>query len=303
MLKHRNKRHIINASRIVTSFFALLISAQLFAIDTQVQSDDVLDYVSIPQSDLVYMQTTKGMLVFQITDIQSPMAAQQFKNLVKEGFYNGLEFYRVVDGFVIQGGEQEYNEKTSKPSAFRKTLKAEFTRPAPVDSTFQLVQSPAMLAPETGFIDTFPAGRDPKTNEEWLLHCPGALAMARDNAPDTATTEFYAVIGHAPRHLDRNMSIFGRLIDGMPAAQAMNRGPKEKSGMIEDKDQRTKILSATLGTDLMAGQQRQYSVENTLGQKYQKRLESARHNSGPFLVYPGTGNVDVCYYQPRIKQS
>lgn len=259
------------------------------------------DYLPIPQEDLVYMHTTEGMLIMQITDIQSPNAAAQFKNLVREGFYNNLDFYRVVDGFVIQGGEQEFNPKTSKKSQYRQTLKAEFTRPVPKDSSFHVVQSPALLAPETGFINGFPAGRDLQTNEEWLLHCPGAVAMARNNEPDTASTEFYAVIGHAPRHLDRNMSVIGRIIEGMEHAQAMHRGPLQKSGVIDDPAHRTKILSASIGSDMMPIQQRNYMIENTLGERFNKRIASARHNSGPFLVYPGTGNVDICYYRPRIK--
>lgn len=258
------------------------------------------DYLEISQEELVYMHTSKGMLVMQITDIQSPNAATQFKNLVKEGFYNGLDIYRVVDGFVIQGGEQEYDAKTSKKSNYRKDLKAEFTRVSPKDSPFISVQKPALLAPEEGLIDTFPAGRDLATNEEWLLHCPGTVAMARNNEPDTSSTEFYVTIGHAPRHLDRNMSVFGRVIDGMTAAQAMHRGPMSTNGVIDKNQPRTQILSAVLGSDQTANLQVSYKIENPLGKKYQDRLANARNNPGPFLVYPGNGNVDVCYQRPRI---
>ena len=263
-------------------------------------ASDQPDYIEIPQQELVYMHTSKGMLVMQITDIQSPNAANQFKNLVKEGFYNGLDIYRVVDGFVIQGGEQEFDPQTSKQSKFRNNLKAEFTRQIPENSQFMSVQSPALLAPEEGLIGTFPAGRDKQTKEEWLLHCPGTVAMARNNEPDTSSTEFYVTIGHAPRHLDRNMSVFGRVIDGMTAAQAMHRGPMSTNGVIDKDQPRTKILSAVLGNDQTANLKVNYKIENPRGKKYQDRLANARSNPGPFLVYPGNGNVDVCYQRPRI---
>ena len=296
-----NTSLIKNALRPTTWVLALSVaSISAFASAKELASST--DYSPIPQSELVYMATDAGQLVIRVTDIQSPVAAEQFIDLVNEGFYNGLDVYRVVDGFVIQAGEQEYNPETSKKSEHRTILKAEFTRPIQRDAKhpFEPVQAPALLAPETGFIDGFAAGRDVTTNEEWLLHCPGIVAMARDNDPDTGSTEFYAVIGHAPRHLDRNMSVFGRVIDGMNIAQSMHRGPASTNGVIDAKAPRTKILSMTVGTQLPATQQIQYQIENTKGNKFNDRLKNARHNPGPFLVYPGTGNVDVCYHQPRV---
>ncbi|MDC2890312.1 peptidylprolyl isomerase [Psychrosphaera algicola] len=61
-----------------------------------------------------------------------------------------------------------------------------------------------------------------------VLHCSGTVAMARGNGADSASSEFYIVIGHAPRHLDRNMSVFGRVVFGMDVVQRLPRGDKLK---------------------------------------------------------------------------
>ena len=136
-----------------------------------------------------------------------------------------------------------------------------------------------------------------------MLHCPGTLALGRENAPDTASTEFYVTLGHAPRHLDRNMSVIGRVVEGMEVLQRMPRGEPAKSGIIEKPNKRGTILNAKLGTQLGKSQQTQFLIDNTRSDNFAKRLESARHNTGPFLVFPGSGNVDVCYYRPRITRA
>lgn len=185
------------------------------------------DTKMIEQSDLVYMQTSEGLVIIQVLPHIAPNHAERFKNLVKEGFYDDLSFYRVVDGFVAQAGEGE--DEGRKESKYRSELKGEFTRKYTDNSLITVVQSPEFLAPETGYIDSVPAGRDPNTKEEWFLHCPGLVSMARSTEADTGTTEFYINIGQAPRHLDRNMSSFGRVIYGLEFVQKMQRGPKEKA--------------------------------------------------------------------------
>ena len=78
---------------------------------------------------------------------------------------------------------------------------------------------------------------------EWLIHCPGTFAFARDNDADTATTEFYIVIGEAPRRLDRNLTAFGRVLDGMQYLQKLERGdPDVESGVIADVSKRDAIV-------------------------------------------------------------
>ena len=254
----------------------------------------------VQANDLVYMMTSEGLIIYQVLPQVAPNHAQRFRDLVNEGFYNGLEFYRVIDGFVAQAGEGEleWDNVKGKPSKFKSELKAELTRP--LSKQFKLVQSPELLAPETGFIDSIPAGRDPKTNEEWLLHCPGTVAMARDVGVDTGATEFYINIGQAPRHLDRNMSVFARVVSGLEVAQRMARGDRAAGGIVSDKEKRAKIMWAKLGSNVDKKDKKQVFVDNFDSERFQTRLSSAKKKTNAFFVYPGNGNVDVCYNQPNV---
>jgi peptidylprolyl isomerase len=249
------------------------------------------------QQNLVYLNTDTGLIVIELAPFIAPIHVAKFKALVNEGFYNGLDFYRVIDGFVAQGGDVT----EQKPSKYRANLTAEFTRPLTTASDFVTVQSPEFLAQETGFLQGFPAGRSLSDQQEWLLHCPGAVAMARNNGADSASTDFYIVIGQAPRHLDRNMSVFGQVIYGMKHAQAMQRGnPNIDGGVIANVTQRTKIVSAKLGHRVGMSQQINFTRNLVTDAAFQARLQDARTLKSDFFHYKGSGNLDICYYRPRF---
>lgn len=251
----------------------------------------------LPLEQTVYIYLDTGTVVVQLAPFIAPKHVEQFKALVKEGFYDGLDLYRVIDGFVAQGGD--VTEK--KSSANRANLKAEFTRPLQESSTFHLLQAPAFLAEQTGFINGFAAGRSLEDKQEWLIHCPGALAMARDNGADTGSTDFYIVIGQAPRHLDRNMSVFGQVVSGLQYVQSAQRGDRHASGgVITEPTMRTKILSAKLAIDVPESKRLRIALQHSDSVDFQKRVASARSLNGPFYHYKGTGNLDVCYYRPSI---
>ena len=276
------------------------VSAAILALSSATAIAESLEYREVRAEDTVYMMTTEGLIIYEVLPQVAPNHAQRFRDLVQEGFYQGLDFYRVIDGFVAQAGEgeQEWGNVKGKPSKYKTPLKAELTRP--LSSDFNVAQSPELIAPETGFIGSVPAGRDPKTKEEWLLHCPGTVAMARNTEVDTGATEFYINIGQAPRHLDRNMSVFARVISGLEVAQRMTRGDARAGGVILDKAKRAKILWAALGTDVEDNYKKQIFVDHFESKRFQQRLADARNKTNPFYVYAGNGNIDVCYYQPHI---
>ena len=253
----------------------------------------------IPASEnLIYLELETGTVVIELAPFIAPKHVARFKNLVAEGFYDSLDFYRVIDGFVAQAGD--VSEK--KPSKNKAPLNAEFSRPTPSISDFMLVQSPDFIAPQTGYLNGFAAGRDPNAKQEWLLHCPGAVAFARDVDANSASTEFYIVIGQATRHLDRNMSTIGRVIYGMPAVQALNRANMNNaSGVIENPTKRGKILWAKLAKDISQQNQIKIQIQEQNSAQVTQRLASARKLDNEFFHFKGNGNLDVCYYQLKTR--
>ena len=138
---------------------------------------------------------------------------------------------------MAQGGDgSDLGERSEVP-----LIDAEFDIDWPEDVTYTQAQTPDRFAPQAGFIDGFAVARDKSENKAWLIHCPGVVAMARGTEADSGSTDFYIVIGQAPRYLDRNLTVFGRVIAGMEVAQKINRGPTEANGIIENEIARTRI--------------------------------------------------------------
>ncbi len=162
----------------------------------------------------------------------APKHAERVRALIRARFYDGLSFYRVIDGFVAQGGIGEGTASTKDHPVEAKALKqwpllkAEFDRAWAPTPAFMPLGNADLMAQEVGFEDGFPVARDPKDGREWLIHCPGTFAFARDDGPDTAATEFYIVIGEAPRRLDRDLTAFGRVLSGLQYVQKLERGDR-----------------------------------------------------------------------------
>src|SRR5207244_13272681 len=119
---------------------------------------------------------------------------------------------------------------------------------------------PDTYAPEVGFVDTFPVAADPATGRAWLVHCYGMVGAGRDNDVDSGGgTELYVVIGQAPRHLDRNVTLLGRVVSGMELLSVMPRGSGAR-GFYEHAQQRTPIKSLRLTASVPAAQRAELEV-------------------------------------------
>ena len=137
------------------------------------------------------IETTKGSITVELFEDKAPITAGNFIDLVERGFYDGLSFHRYVSGFVIQGGDPRG------------------------DGTGGFVD------PQTGNERriTLEVSGDLKHGE------PGALAMARSNDPNSASSQFYITIGKAD-FLDGNYAVFGRVTEGMDAVNQLRQGDK-----------------------------------------------------------------------------
>jgi peptidylprolyl isomerase len=261
----------------------------------QAQADD---WRTVDPENLVVMDLAPGRVLIELAPQFAPRHADRFRKLVRAKFYDGKSFYRVIDGFVAQGGIGEGDDKKLPDWP---ALKAEFDRNSGLDVDFVPLGSPDLFADQIGHADGFPAGRNRKEKRMWLLHCPGALAMARDNDPDTGGTEFYIPIGHAPRRLDRNLTVFGRLLDGMAHVQKLNRGdPKIDSGVIQDLTKRDPIVRVQIAADMPEAERPRVQVMDTSSKDFVD-FKELRRNPAPDFYKRISPNLDICAFNAPIR--
>jgi peptidylprolyl isomerase len=154
------------------------------------------------------------------------------------------------------------------------------------------------FAGAVGFVGGWPTGME--RGRSWLIHCYGMVGVARDLSPDTgAGSDLYAVIGHSPRQLDRNIALVGRVLSGMEVLTALPRGSGE-FGMYEDKSLRVPILRARLASDMPAAERPHFEVLKTGSATYLtwRRFKANRQDS--FFVRPA-GALDVCNALPPVR--
>lgn len=248
------------------------------------------------EDQLVSVTTDEGAFVIALTDHFAPKATGRFRELVASDFYSDKSFYRVIDGFVAQGGVGE--DESGNSEAELPGLAAEFQRAAE-RLPFTAAQSPDMFAAETGFVEAFPAARNGDT--AWAIHCPGTVAFARGNEPDSGSTEFYIVIGQAPRYLDRNMSIIGRVVSGMEVVQRIRRGDAAANGIIEDPAQRTRIRAMALANADERAESPRLEWLNPESEEFSTVIEGRRHRTHPFFARKPPAVIDVCQVPIQVR--
>ena len=244
----------------------------------------------VDPENLVFIELGEGRVAIELNPRFAPRTVRQFRKLVRERFYDGLPFYRVIDGFVAQGGDgSDLGEYSDVP-----LLEAEFEIDFDDELPFTPVQRNDPFADETGIIDGFAAGRDHDDDRVWLTHCPGAVAMARNEGPNTSRTDFYIVIGQAPRYLDRNMNVFGRVVSGMDVVQRIRRGDPEDNGIIRDDAASSRIRRVTIAADQPEDERLVALVIDTGDAAFKKLLDERRDRRQKFFHRKPPEVLDVC---------
>jgi peptidylprolyl isomerase len=254
---------------------------------------------TVPPDDLMIIDLANGgRVVVQLAPAFAPVHVANIKALARGGYWTGSNIYRVQDNYVAQWGQNDSkspwpNGVTSKPPAeYRRTLKG--LAPTPLGS-------PDAYAPGAGFADGWPIAYNVKGGWADLAHCYGSVGVGRDLSPDTGTGgELYAVIGEAPRQLDRNIALVGRVVEGIERFSTLARGT-EALGFYKDKAQYVPIRRVRLASDITAPERPAYEVMDTASPTFARylRLRANRHDD--FYIEPA-GGVDLCNVQVPVRK-
>lgn len=243
----------------------------------------------------LYMELPGGRVIMELAPGFAPEHVANMQTLAKGHFWDGLTVYRAQDNFVVQFGDpagEEAGKAKPYPTGTRTHLPAEFTRAAK-GVRFDRLPDVDGWAPEVGFVDGFPGGRDPKSGKLWMAHCYGTLGAGRNNPPDSSIgAELYVVIGQSPRTLDHQLSVVGRVVQGMELLSVMPRGPAPM-GFYAQPAERTPVLSIRLASEVPEARRTPLQLLRTDSQSFIEATEAVRNRVNDFYTVPA-GHIDLC---------
>jgi peptidylprolyl isomerase len=253
------------------------------------------DWRPVDPENTLYLEFASGRAVIELAPDFAPRHVANVKRLVREGYFDGLAFIRSQDNYVVQWGDPDGGDaqKQRPIRTGQRTLPEEFTRPLAADLPFTRLPDVDGYAPEVGFSNGLPAARDPKSGRAWLAHCYGMVGAGRDNAPDSGGgTELYVVIGNAPRHLDRNVTLLGRVLQGMDLLSTLPRG-KAAMGFYEKAEERAPIRSIRVAADVPLAERTALEALRTDTPTFAKLVESRRNRREEWF-HATAGHIELC---------
>jgi len=243
----------------------------------------------IPPEDLLILTLANGARVaIELAPDFAPVHVANIRALARAGWFDGANVVRVQDNYVVQWGGAD--EAKPLPPGIVTHPPAEYERSAKGLAITPL-GSPDAYAPQAGFAEGWPVASDGRS--AWLAHCYAMVGVGRDMPPDTGSgAELYTVIGQAPRHLDRNIALVGRIVDGIEALSALPRGTGDL-GFYEKPAEHVPIRNVRVAADLPAANRPRYEVMRTDGPSFAAYLKARANRRDPFFVRPA-GGVALC---------
>ena len=288
------------------------------------------DWRPIDPADLLVMDLSpdrEGKPRRVVIQLMPPPYSQgwvgNIRTLAKAHWWDGTTVYRVVDNWVAQWGDGEDDEAKAKrlpegvtsPTTAYEITDAPFTSAA-FGTHFVLnpvADSPAVVGGKVilrdlerthyaTFFQGFPfAGyENPHHGISWPTHCYGSVGVARDTETTGTGSELYAVIGHAPRQLDRNIAVVGRVIEGIEHLSTLPRG-KGDAGVYDDPALRVPIVSVRLGSELPEFPQPMFEYLASDSPSFAEYVRVRANRNDPFYKVPA-GGIDVCNVQVPVRR-
>lgn len=293
------------------------------------------DWIDIAPQDLLVMTLApdaKGKPRTAIIQLlPAPFSQGWVSNiriLARAHYWDGLAIYRVQDNYVTQWGDPEDDDKKArkKPGGLEAMTEGEYVAHIPIQDPRALRDRwPSGMGygdpyqSQTFFLNGWPLAValrgepivivDAKTGKPvpdpteaaWPTHCYGMVGVARGQRPSTGDgSTLYTVIGHAPRHLDRNIALAGRVIEGMEFLSSLPRGAGAQ-GFYSDETMLVPIVSVRLASELPAAQQPHVQYLSTESPSFARYADARANRRDPFFLVPA-GGADICNIPVPIRR-
>lgn len=256
------------------------------------------DWRPLDPDNTLYVDLPGGRVVIELAPRFAPLHVANIKTLTRARYFDALSIIRVQDNYVAQWGDP--GNRYPLPPGIGKVA-PEFDSPTPADMPFTRLPDGDVYAPEVGFSDGLPVARSTALHRTWLAHCYGMVGVGRDlDAQSGSGAELYVVIGHAPRHLDRNVALVGRVVKGIELLAALPRG-SEQMGFYAKTEAPMPIKSIRVAADVPQAERARLEVLRTDTATFAALIESRRNRPEEFFKVPA-GHVDLCNVPIAVRE-
>jgi peptidylprolyl isomerase len=254
---------------------------------------------AIPADDLLVMELKDGgRVVIQLAPAFAPVHAANIRALARADYWQGAAIYRVQDNYVAQWGNNESEKPwpagvvAKPPAEYARSVRGLAIQPLGFSDPY---------ARSVGHAGGWPVARH-ADGQVSLTHCYGYVGVGRDLSPDTGTGgELYAVIGHAARHLDRNIAVVGRVIEGIERLSSLPRGT-EALGFYKERSQDVPIARIVMADALTAATRPRFEYLDTASGPFRAFVRARANRQDDFFIRPA-GGVDLCNAPVPIRRS
>ncbi len=294
------------------------------------------DWVAIAPSDLLVMTLrpdVKGRPRQVIIQLMPPPFSQgwigNIRKLAAAQWWDETSVNRVQDNYVVQWGDANAEDKAKAkvlPEGLATVPESRYATAIPVArrefAIRHLPRRTVLADPYAGFAFVtggWPVAMDnisdtpvhesapgrpvaPTAKQDaWPIHCYGMVGVGRNLSPDTGSgAELYTVIGQAPRHLDRNIALVGRVIEGIEHLSSLPRGT-EALGFYKTAEERTPIVSIRLASELPAAEQPHFEYLSTESASFAHYADARANRRDAFFIRPA-GGADICNIPVPIRR-
>lgn len=241
----------------------------------------------------LYLELASGRVVIELAPAFAPRHVANLRLLTRQQYFDGLAIVRSQENYVVQWGDPAAGTPEARDfGKAARSLPAEILRPAKGLSFAQLPDVDG-YARQVGFAEGFWAARSAADGEAWMAHCYSTVGVGRDMDLDSGSgAELYVVIGHAPRHLDRNITVIGRVLWGMEHLSTLPRG-SGALGFYEQAEQRVPIRRVRLAADVPTAERSALEVMRTDTARFEQLVEARRNRRDEWYKVPA-GHVELC---------
>ena len=280
------------------------------------------EWIAIPAEDLLVMTLAPAAdgsarkVVIQL--MSAPFSqgwVENIRTLARAQWYDDIAVNRVQDNYVVQWGDPNYDNPESEgaakplPDGLRVVGENEYVANVIDDDLLARHRYADPYSGWTTFIEGWAVGSKQESlhsleYQAWPVHCYGMVGVGRNYSPDTGSgAELYTVIGHAPRHLDRNIALVGRIVEGMEHLSSLPRG----TGALgfysaEETDKRTPILSIRAASDLPEGERPAFEYLSTDSETFARYANARANRRDPFFIVPA-GGADICNIPVPVRRA